>query len=251
MVTASNLVMPSEGAPPASWPLFVTASGRPLSSHAFISFYKDVYRAIGFDPAKAQGHSARIWGSRQLARMNIEIPVIQVFCRWGGPTVLRYLSDEALGIKGVRLRTSSNAAPSLAEITAKVNVAVSKQLAVLKSPAWEPDLPALAAAAADKVSEHLLALHNARGPERIPSILPQIESLVARLASLETDVVAISGSSTPRFVACDCRWGGKLHRALATGVTLCGWPWKARGGRPIAEAQWLEATTKMKCDRCS
>ena len=72
---------------------------QPPSKKAMIDTFRSVAQALGWRQEAVQaltGHVLRSTGAQFLARQGIEYYRIQLFCRWGSNTVLRYLRDAPL-----------------------------------------------------------------------------------------------------------------------------------------------------------
>ena len=92
----SDALRRQAGGDPETWPLIVCSKGGPLSYSNYVQFLKAAVEAVGLCPKSIKGHSGRMWGCRALARRGVHVGAIQIFCRWGGATVLRYLQEAAL-----------------------------------------------------------------------------------------------------------------------------------------------------------
>ncbi|CAE7394552.1 icd, partial [Symbiodinium necroappetens] len=71
----------------------------PPTKKAMIEAFRSVAQALGWSQEAVQsltGHVLRSTGAQFLARQGIEYYRIQLFCRWGSDTVLRYLRDAPL-----------------------------------------------------------------------------------------------------------------------------------------------------------
>ncbi|CAE7359049.1 icd [Symbiodinium natans] len=72
---------------------------QPPSKKAMVDMFRSVAQAMGWRQDAVQaltGHVLRSTGAQFLARQGIEYYRIQLFCRWGSDTVLRYLRDAPL-----------------------------------------------------------------------------------------------------------------------------------------------------------
>ena len=72
---------------------------QPPRKKAMIDTFRSVAQALGWRQEAVQaltGHVLRSTGAQFLARQGIEYYRIQLFCRWGSNTVLRYLRDAPL-----------------------------------------------------------------------------------------------------------------------------------------------------------
>ena len=71
----------------------------PPTKKAMIEAFRSVAQALGWSQEAVQsltGHVLRSTGAQFLARQGVEYYRIQLFCRWGSDTVLRYLRDAPL-----------------------------------------------------------------------------------------------------------------------------------------------------------
>ena len=71
----------------------------PPSKSSMVETFQMVARELGWDVAETKnmtGHALRATGAQYLARCGIEYYKIQLFCRWGSDTILRYLRDAPL-----------------------------------------------------------------------------------------------------------------------------------------------------------
>ena len=85
-------------------PLLVTG-GRPDSDKdpptkaAMVQAFRLVAEKAGYDSRQVSaitGHTLRSTGAQHFARMGVEFYKIQLYCRWGSETILRYLRDAPL-----------------------------------------------------------------------------------------------------------------------------------------------------------
>ena len=94
-----------------------------MSKAQVFAFYRQSYVAIGGDADGITGHSARVTGARALAFAGNATPVVQLFGRWGGPTVYAYIRDALLGREGCNVRQANYAAQKLDKGIACADVA--------------------------------------------------------------------------------------------------------------------------------
>ena len=67
-------------------------------------FYEEVVVVAGLPKFWLPPHTARVEGALRLALSGASVRAIQVFCRWGSQTVLRYVREAVLGLRAGHLR---------------------------------------------------------------------------------------------------------------------------------------------------
>ena len=81
-------------------PLLVTDQPKtPPTKTGMIATFRQVASAIGYDEESVKGltgHVLRPTGAQFMARLGVEYYKIQLFCRWGSDTILRYLREVPL-----------------------------------------------------------------------------------------------------------------------------------------------------------
>ena len=71
----------------------------PPTKAAMVQAFRLVAEKAGYDSQQVKaltGHALRSTGAQHLARMGVEFYKIQLYCRWGSETILRYLRDAPL-----------------------------------------------------------------------------------------------------------------------------------------------------------
>ena len=72
---------------------------QPPAKSAMVQTFRAVAVAAGYTEKEASaitGHVLRSAGAQYMARLGVEYYKIQLFCRWGSETILRYLRDSPL-----------------------------------------------------------------------------------------------------------------------------------------------------------
>ena len=109
VVEASRKAMHVNGAC-NPWPLIVKANGDPVSKADMASYYKGLASAAGLQDLWLPPHCARVTGAVRMALAGVSEWTIQVFCRWGSDTVLKYVREALLGTRGKKLHSAITSA---------------------------------------------------------------------------------------------------------------------------------------------
>ncbi|CAE8719354.1 unnamed protein product [Polarella glacialis] len=92
------------------FPLFPTACGSVCSKEAVAKTYESLALLTGEQivdsdgDRKFGGRSARVTGSKYLARIGLDVLTIQVFARWGSNIILRYIQEAPLDAMTARTK---------------------------------------------------------------------------------------------------------------------------------------------------
>ena len=137
---------------------------------------------------------------------------------------------------------------SLGDLEARVERVV-RRVAKKLAPKSETT-KAVAMSIADEVAETALASYQQGRATSMTELC--LENLKTRMTSLEQDVLVVSLAAEPTYVM--CLYSSSLHRALPSGKTACGWPWKKKNHRIATRLEWEEAhrpgSDRDVCDRC-
>ena len=104
VVEASQRVRASHDAACSQWLLMVKEDGAPMAKGDMAVFYRELAEVAGLPNLWLPPHTARVTGAVRLALTGVSVWAIQVFCRWGSQTVLRYVKDAVLGHRAGHLR---------------------------------------------------------------------------------------------------------------------------------------------------
>ena len=232
LATAKFLVDQARARPSSSGvsdefvPLIADGAGRPVTKAAVVATFKKVALAAGMAPsARITGHSPRVTGAQRMALAGISEWRIQVFGRWGGATVLRYIRDTLVDADAHHI------AAEVVHIDAKPLQAIIAEA------------PASSSGTADLAAEALAA--RPAGPGET------LEQLAAEYAKLRADLdfrlKAAEARTCPQFVA--CRSSRRAHAVANSMVTMCGWEWSASVAATFPatadwEGRWCKVCTR-------
>ena len=110
----------TDGSLPRDLPFFPTPSGAAVSKAKMVQTIEYLAASTGQDLFSPEGHrrfgghSLRVLGAQHLARMGVDVLLIQLMARWSSDVVLRYIAEAPLATMGsvVRSRCSSSALTS-------------------------------------------------------------------------------------------------------------------------------------------
>ena len=210
-----------------------------------MAFLKEAAAAVGADPSKVKGHSARIWGARRLARRGLEIGAIQVFCRWGARMVLHYLQDAALASQHAVLAKRPGRLGTV-DLQAQVDEALSQS-------AWDKKVVGFVSAAVSNQLAEKLWSAPVGGPAWPKAAPPWANDLSRRIDEVVLDLGLVAGLVEPRFIKCCSDRGGrgKVHAVLSKGKAVCGWSFIPKAVRPVPAACWDAPPRGVsRCDKC-
>lgn len=180
--------------------------------------------------------------------------LIQVFGRWGSSTVLHYLRDAVLGLKGSNvqgqfragfLKAHPEVQVSAGDLSARIADEV-RRLAPADSS--EPLLAPVIASVTESVTEEVMRRCHAENV-RVLDGSSALSSLAGRVEQLDLDLRVVSGEVPAAFKQCH---GGLIHRALPRGTSPCGWPWRLKQGREVSQSEFERAceSSDLVCLRC-
>ena len=104
VVEASRDIMVKSSTSHSHWPLLVKVDGTPMAKGDMAVFKREFAGVAGLPHLWLPPHTARVTGAVRLALAGVSVWAIQVFCRWGSQTVLRYVKDAVLGHRADHLR---------------------------------------------------------------------------------------------------------------------------------------------------
>ena len=149
--------------------------------------------AAGHSEVVVRGHSMRVTGAMRMALAGLPVSVIKVFGRWASEAVMQYLRESVVQGQG-------------ALITKQIQDGLHDLPLVLKQGTAAAHVP------------------NRRVPCKRQPPPPQEEQVAAKQFRLAHPVQRYVVEQTPE--------GKRMHLKGKGGVTVCGWPWMAEGGRP-------------------
>ena len=216
-----------------------------MSKRAYVAFLKEAASLVGADAARVKGHSGRISGARRLARRGLVIGAIQVFCRWGGRTVLHYLQEAALVSQETVLAKGKERLGTV-DLQAQVDALLSKSIQDKKV------LSLVTTAVTGELAEQFWA--KPVGSEDCSNKLPSwANDLSRRVDEVSLDLGLLAGVVEPRYIKSTSDRGGrgKAHAVITKGKTICGWEFKGKQWTPLPAACWFSPPAGLKrCDTC-
>jgi hypothetical protein len=225
----------NDGDLPQDLPVFPTREGKFVSKIAMVSTFTEIAKSIGISTECAGGHVCRISGARHLARINVDIWLIQLMARWQSPVVLRYIQDAPLHM--VTDLYKRNMAQSTLDKTLEC---LSSQVA------------ALSGKLASMKSDTLVALRETMECRQMQVALPPLVDPDAAAVS-SCRVLAPSRMMEAHFVRNDA--SGIVHRPLTFSHevareawrTACGW---AFAGASFSTRESLTTHHRQICGSC-
>ena len=119
-------------------PLLVTSDKTAPSKAAMVKSFRRVALAAGYEEAQVNaitGHTLRPSGAQYMARLGVECYKIQLFCRWGSDTVLKYLREvpmedshqwmnqaSSASLEEITLQAAANLDPGSEQVVAKEDI---------------------------------------------------------------------------------------------------------------------------------
>lgn len=143
-----------------------------------VKTFRQVALAAGYDDEYAKqiiGHTLRPSGAQRMARLGVEYYKIQLFCRWGSDTILRYLREVPMEGSD-QWMNEAESKPSLEEIT--------EQLAHL--------VPAEKGINRDQVLELVTEILSARSSEVLNDVSEAQAEITSMIKELNTQLAMMT-----------------------------------------------------------
>lgn len=199
-------------------PLLVCHDKKPPNKAAMVKAFRQVAMAAGYDEEYAKqitGHALRPSGAQHMARLGVEFYKIQLFCRWGSDTILKYLrevpmegSDQWMNEAGDR--------PSLEEITEQVSHHVPLEAGVTREQVQEIITETLGV----RASEVLTEANEAQA--EITTLIRELNSQSSQMS--EQWAAELSRRFLPRYLI--NRASNKVHAIKDAYTTGCGFEFR-------------------------
>jgi hypothetical protein len=202
-------------------PLFPTESGGFPSKAGMVAAYRAVARGMGLDEAEAAlvtGHVARCSGAQAMARVGAPLYLIQLFCRWGSNTVLKYVREAPLQLSS---SLAEQVAGSLSLEEARAETTFALGIRASRAPPR---------AVVDRVVGKIMETQAVRdgGIEKLLEIIRTKQEVLedGLQALLKEFDDAARKQFTPNFVLNAST--GVLRSVKSASATHCGWLWQGR-----------------------
>ena len=184
------------------------------------------------------GHSARVEGAQAMARAGLELPVIQLFGRWGSDAVMGYVRDALLGEEGGKIAQQVAQWHELQQRTVRlpgISGADTKDQAAIT----ELHVEQAAQAMFQKWAE-------GRCTEGT------VELLEKKMVSLRKDVDVLTGVVLPTYVKCSSSNSnrGRVHVTLNDQYARCGWHYAASASCSTRFHAQVIALGERRCEKC-
>ena len=186
-----------------------------------IETFRMVAKALGWksEEVKAMtGHVLRPTGAQYLARCGVEYYKVQLFCRWGSDTILRYLREAPLEDSEAWVADSLKKA-SATEVLCQTAMTMNQESD--EATFASKDVDQIISDALDARASEVLSLLD----QRVDNVKDMIETLKAQRIKMDDHWAGeLSRRFFPRFVL---NFGSnKLHAVRDAQCTGCGFEWR-------------------------
>lgn len=220
------------------WPLLVKSDGQPMGKGDMACFYTCLAQAAGLPELWLPPHAARVTGAVSMALAGLSEWTIQVFCRWGSPTVLRYVRDALLGHRGSMLRRSagSKMGPSLGDLRE-----CAKREAHATGVHHQPLVT-------EDALEQLVEAAIRKSREEQGDVTRE---LLQKISALGRELQDVKGRLLPAAAKCE---RGRWHTVRTASLAHCSWKWAAVGAQEAPEMAipdiGSEEALRNWCSKC-
>eukprot|EP00438_Fugacium_kawagutii_P014285 Skav215770 [mRNA] locus=scaffold106:569116:574315:+ [translate_table: standard] len=198
-------------------PLLVCPDGKPPNKAAMVKAFRQVALAAGYDEEYTKqitGHALRPSGAQHMARLGVEFYKIQLFCRWGSDTILRYLREVPMEDSDQWMNEATE--KSLEEITEQLTVHV----------------PVAKGLSRESVQEVVQEILSARSSEVLSEATGAQSEIMAILKTMTEQSVQMTEQWAAEFSRCFLpkylvnRGSNKIHAIKDSYTTGCGFEFR-------------------------
>lgn len=201
--------------------LTTDVQGAAPTKAAMVETFRQVARKLGWKEAEVKGlsgHALRSTGAQYLARCGIEYYKIQLFCRWGSDTILRYLREAPLDNSEEWVADSLKKA-SVTEVLMNTSVQINRDQDGVAFKAQDVDRIVMEALKS-RTSEVVKVLD-----EKKDEVKEIVDSLVKKKIEMDDHWAAeLSRRFLPKFVV--NMTSQKVHAVRDATHTCCGFEWR-------------------------
>lgn len=200
-------------------PLLVCPDKKAPNKTAMVKAFRYVARAAGYTESYANqitGHALRPSGAQHMARPGVEYYKIQLFCRWGSDTILRYLREVPMEDSDQWMNETQQRQPSLVEIVEQVSQKVPADKGVNR----EQVLEIVTEALSTRSNEVLTEVNEAQ--DEINAVIKELNLKSSEMS--EQWATELSRSFLPRYLI--NRTSNKVHAIKDAYTTGCGFEFR-------------------------
>lgn len=201
--------------------LTTLVKGEAPTKLSMVETFRQVAKALEWKEAEIKaltGHVLRATGAQYLARCGIEYYKIQLFCRWGSDTVLRYLRDAPLEDSQEWVPESLKKA-SVTEVLMKTSINLNKDKETLQFQG--KDVDRIVMEALESRSAEVMDTLNTK----VDEVQALIESLKEKKIAMDDHwALELSRRFLPKYVV--NLSSQKIHVVRDATHTACGFEWR-------------------------
>ena len=221
--------------------LFISRQGFPMKKEQVTQYYKDLAALVGEPNEDISGHSARVTGAMRMAIAGHSEWVIQVFGRWSGETVLKYVRSALLGMRGGNIaQKTEECAEDLRTVRRQVRIRTRERVASVGDTSGHAR--GIVEWALERAADQTLLRNGSQVQQAC--LRDAVQHVTRLLSSIEYNAEDVH-TGIPNFVQCI---GGLKHVVLDHEKCGCGWSWKAASAIPITDGPSSDCAGW--CTRC-